>query len=68
VPAGAYVRLRVEAEAGSSLQIDGRTVGVAPLADLFLEPGPYTFVAEAPDGSIIEQLVDVQPGMNVVEF
>jgi hypothetical protein len=65
---GAYVRLRVEAEAGSTVWVDGRSIGSVPIPDLFLEPGSYSFVARAPDGSTIEQLIDVAPGVRVVEF
>ena len=33
-----------------------------------VEMGTHTFVAEMPDGLVIEQLVDVQIGTDIVEF
>ena len=67
VPA-AYARLRIEIEAGSRLSIDEQDIGTAPFSDIFLAPGLHTFLAETPDGTIIEQLIDVSPDTRVVEF
>jgi len=64
----AYVRLRVEVATGMLVKVDGTVLGVAPLPDLLIEPGPHSFVAEAPDGSTTEQLIDVRPETLSVEF
>jgi type II secretory pathway predicted ATPase ExeA len=64
----AYVRLRVDVEPGATLRIDGQKIGVAPLADLLIEPGPHVFAAETPDGLLIEQLIEVGAQTGVVFF
>jgi hypothetical protein len=63
-----YVRLRVEAIPGVLVKVDGKSLGVAPIPDLLIEPGPHSFVAEEPDGGVTEQLIDVQPETRSVEF
>ncbi len=66
--AAAYARVRVEIEPGWILSVDGERLGVAPIADLVMEPGLHRFVAELPDGTEIEQLIQVTPDTGVVEF
>lgn len=67
VPAS-YILLSIDVEAGAVIEVDGKPIGTAPLADIFVEIGSHTFVAEMPDGIRVEQLVDVQAGTNVIEF
>ena len=66
--ANSYVRLSIDVEPGSEIRVDGESIGFAPFSDIFVEMGPHTFVAEMPDGILIEQLIDVQTGTDVVEF
>ncbi len=63
-----YARLSIDVEAGSKVTIDGRSIGLAPFSEIFVEMGTHTFVAETPDGIVVEQMVDVQSGTDIIEF
>lgn len=65
---GSYARLTIDVERGSEVFVDGQSIGRAPFDEIMVEMGTHTFVAEMPDGLVIEQLVDVQVGTTVVEF
>ncbi|MCP4067585.1 MAG: hypothetical protein GY741_04810 [Phycisphaeraceae bacterium] len=65
---GSYARLVIDVEEGSEIFVDGKSIGRAPFDEIMVDMGTHAFVAELPDGIIIEQLVDVQIGTDVVEF
>jgi hypothetical protein len=62
------VLLSIDVEPGSRVEVDGRSIGVAPFSAIFIELGTHTFVAELPDGIRVEQMVEVAVGTDVVEF
>jgi len=64
----AYARMKIEIADGYKLWIDGQAVGTAPLSDVFLVPGRHEFVAEKPDGTIVEEMIEVPPDTQVIEF
>jgi hypothetical protein len=47
----------VNATPWATIQVDGREVGITPLADLPLEPGEHRFRATLPDGRVVEREV-----------
>lgn len=53
------VRLSVNARPWARVRIDGREVGVTPLADLPVAPGRHRVRAELPDGRSHERVVEV---------
>ncbi len=65
---GSYARLTIDVEEGAEIFVDGKSIGRAPFDEIMVEMGTHTFVANLPDGLVIEQLVDVQIGTDVVEF
>ena len=65
---GSYARLVIDVEEGAEVFVDGQSIGRAPFSEIMVEMGTHTFVAELPGGLVIEQLVDVQIGTDVVEF
>ncbi|MCP3935874.1 MAG: hypothetical protein GY708_10935, partial [Actinomycetia bacterium] len=65
---GSYVRLMIDVAPGAKILVDGKLIGRAPFDEIMVEMGLHTFAAEMQDGIIVEQLVDVQSGTDVVEF
>ncbi|MCP5042900.1 MAG: AAA family ATPase [bacterium] len=65
---GSYVRLIIDVAPGAKILVDGKLIGRAPFDEIMVEMGLHTFAAEMQDGIIVEQLVDVQSGTDVVEF
>jgi len=54
-------RLAIAAPAGTTIAVDGRLLGEAPLAGLELAPGIYAVRAVLPDGAVVERRVVVWP-------
>jgi len=59
--------VNINATPWARISLDGESLGVTPLG-IRVPPGPHTFAAVFPDGSRIEQLVDVQPDNRHVSF
>jgi hypothetical protein len=58
-PPPELVRVHVNATPWAEIRVDGREVGLTPLADLELSPGPHRFEARMPDGRVIERQVEI---------
>lgn len=54
------VAVRVEAEPGAAVLIDGRPVGVGAVDGLELAPGPHRVEVRLPDGRVVERVVEVR--------
>lgn len=54
------VSVRVSAEPGAEVRVDGQSVGAAPIGELQLSRGPHHFVVTLPDGRVAERVVDLQ--------
>jgi hypothetical protein len=66
--APARVAVSINATPWAIVRVDGREVGETPLAGIELEPGPHVFSARMPDGTMREQLVDVDGAHTTVVF
>jgi hypothetical protein len=62
------IPVNVNATPWASVEVDGEYLGVTPLADVPLSPGPHLFRARMPDGEIREHRVDVSPTERHVVF
>jgi hypothetical protein len=60
VAAAPRVSVRVSADPGAAIRIDGESVGAAPIGELLLPRGPHHFVVTLPDGRVADRVVDVQ--------
>jgi hypothetical protein len=67
-PPPRLVPVRVSAEPGARIEVDGKGVGSAPLDELRVPVGRRRFVARLPDGSVLQRTVDVESGGQVVRF
>lgn len=63
-----YMRITVSADADAILAVDGAVVGRAPLPDVLMAAGPHFFQARRDDGSLVEQLVEVDARTGRVDF
>ncbi|MCZ6784724.1 MAG: PEGA domain-containing protein, partial [Proteobacteria bacterium] len=55
------VLVSVNASPWATIEVDGRDVGLTPLADLPLEEGEHEFRAALPDGRVFVRTVRVTP-------
>jgi AAA domain-containing protein len=62
------VAVHINAKPWARVTVDGRDLGITPLGNVPLEPGPRRFRAELPDGRVIERTVDVGPETRRVTF
>jgi hypothetical protein len=65
---GETIPVNVNATPWASIEVDGEYLGVTPLADVPLSPGPHVFRARLPDGEIREHRIEVSPTMRHVVF
>ncbi len=62
------IAVNVTATTWASVDVDGDYLGVTPLADVPLSPGPHLFRARMADGQVQEQRVEVGPSLREVFF
>lgn len=62
------VPVSVNARPWARIEVDGREVGVTPLGNVPLEPGPHRFRAHLPDGRVVERTTDVDAHRDHVVF
>ena len=65
---GELIAVNVNATPWASIEVDGRHLGMTPLAGVLLPPGPHVFRARMPDGEIREHRVEVGATMRHVVF
>jgi PEGA domain-containing protein len=61
------VRVRVNSDPWSNVQVDGVAAGATPLT-IDLSPGPHEFRAELSDGRVIERVVHVSTELDRIAF
>ncbi len=64
----APVRVSINATPWAIVSVDGREIGETPLAGIELEPGRHVFSARMPDGTTLQQTVDVSAQRATVVF
>lgn len=62
------VAVSLNATPWARIEVDGRPVGVTPLADVPLAPGRHRFRAHLPDGRVVEREVHVDAYRNHLRF
>ena len=62
------IRVSLNARPWARIEIDGRDVGVTPLANLALSPGLHHFRAHHPDGRVVERNLRVDRYRNHISF
>ena len=62
------VRVSLNADPWAHIAIDGRDVGVTPMADLELTEGPHRFRARFPDGRVMERTLRVDAVRDHLSF
>ena len=62
------VRVNLNAQPWARIEIDGKDVGVTPLANLPLAPGVHRFRAHLPDGRVIERVERVDAYRDHLHF
>ena len=62
------IRVSLNARPWARIEIDGRDVGVTPLADLAVSPGLHRFRAHLPDGRVIERDLRLDRDRNHISF
>jgi hypothetical protein len=60
--------LSLNARPWARIEIDGRDVGLTPLAGVRVAPGPHRFRAYLPDGRVLERRVEVHAGSTHISF
>ncbi len=65
---GELIAVNVNATPWASIEVDGRYLGMTPLAGVLLPPGLHVFRARMPDGEIREHRVEVGATMRHVVF
>ena len=66
--ARARIVASVNADPWAEIEIDGRSAGETPLAEIPLSPGRHRFAARMPDGRVLEREVDIQASRRRVVF
>jgi serine/threonine-protein kinase len=67
-PTAEPIAVDIEAVPWASIEVDGKYLGVTPLADVSLSPGLHIFRAQMPGGEIREHHVEVGATMRHVVF
>ncbi|HVN36902.1 MAG TPA: hypothetical protein VMW19_01855 [Myxococcota bacterium] len=67
-PPARTVRVSLNAEPWAHIAIDGRDVGVTPMADLELTEGSHRFRARFPDGRVMERTLRVDEARDHLTF
>lgn len=62
------VAVNINARPWAHIEVDGREVGLTPLADLPLSPGEHRFRARLPDGRVVERTASIDRYRNRVLF
>jgi hypothetical protein len=62
------IPVSLNARPWARIEVDGRDVGVTPLADLPIAPGLHRFRAHFPDGRVIERAVRVDANRDHIRF
>ena len=62
------IPVSLNAQPWARIEVDGRDVGVTPLADLPIAPGLHRFRAHLPDGRVIERAVRVDAYRDHISF
>jgi hypothetical protein len=62
------IAVSIDAVPWASIEVDGKYLGVTPLADVRLSPGPHLFRAQLPGGEIRERRVEVGAATRRVVF
>jgi hypothetical protein len=60
--------VNLNASPWARIEVDGQPVGVTPLANLPLAPGPHRFRARFPDGRVLERVEQIETRRNHVTF
>jgi hypothetical protein len=58
----------INATPWASIEVDGRALGETPIAGIELEEGRHRFRARMPDGSVREQLLQIDADHRYVVF
>ena len=62
------IRVNLNAQPWAHIEVDGREVGVTPMADLQLTAGPHRFRARFPDGRVMERTVRIDALRDHITF
>jgi hypothetical protein len=62
------IRVNLNARPWARIEVDGKDVGVTPLADVPIDPGVHRFRARLPDGRVIERSVRIDAYRDHVTF
>ncbi len=62
------ILVSLNARPWARIEVDGRDVGITPLADLPMAPGPHRFRAHLPDGRVVERTVRVDAYRDHISF
>jgi hypothetical protein len=62
------IPVSLNARPWARIEVDGRDVGITPLADLPIAPGPHQFRAHLPDGRVVERTVHVDAYRDHIRF
>ncbi len=62
------IRVSLNARPWARIEIDGRDVGITPLADLAVSPGLHRFRAHLPDGRVVERDLRVDRYRDHISF
>ena len=62
------VRVDVEAPEGATIEVDGRSFGLAPIQKIPVPEGRRRFVARLADGSVQQRTIDITADRTLVVF
>jgi len=62
------VSVSINATPWAIVSVDGREIGETPLAGVEIEAGRHVFQARMPDGTTLQQTIDMKPGRSTVVF
>ena len=62
------IAVSLNARPWARIEVDGREVGITPLGDLPLSPGPHRLRAHLADGRVVERVVQIDAYRDHISF